>query len=156
MAIKEFKGKYFFLSNFYTSPVPLGGIIFPTGEHAFQAAKCINSDDVEKIAKANTPSAAKALGRRVHMRPDWEDVKYGVMLEVVRAKFYADYGLAKGRPDEKEIVVVHGAARGADRMAKRFVDQAVSYFRTHGTTIRQEPHPVTEAEWARFKGYAGN
>jgi|SRR6478736_1848795 len=95
MAIKEFKGKYFFLSNFYTSPVPLGGIIFPTGEHAFQAAKCINSDDVEKIAKANTPSAAKALGRRVHMRPDWEDVKYGVMLEVVRAKFYADYGLAK-------------------------------------------------------------
>jgi|SRR6478735_2353204 len=84
---------------------------------------------------------------------DFPESRY---LEIVRGISLGIEQVAKERPDEKEIVVVHGAARGADRMAKRFVDQAVSYFRTHGTTIRQEPHPVTEAEWARFKGYAGN
>lgn len=33
------------------------------------------------------PSAAKKLGRRVQLRPDWEDVKVGIMEEIVRAKF---------------------------------------------------------------------
>ena len=33
------------------------------------------------------PSASKKLGRRVKLRPDWEEVKVGLMEEIVRAKF---------------------------------------------------------------------
>ena len=33
------------------------------------------------------PSASKKLGRRVQLRPDWEEVKVGIMEEIVRAKF---------------------------------------------------------------------
>ena len=33
------------------------------------------------------PQAAKRLGRRVELRPDWESVKYDVMYQVCKAKF---------------------------------------------------------------------
>ena len=33
------------------------------------------------------PSSAKKLGRRVQLRSDWENVKYNVMYEIVKAKF---------------------------------------------------------------------
>ena len=33
------------------------------------------------------PSKAKSKGHQVQLRPDWEDVKVGIMEEIVRAKF---------------------------------------------------------------------
>ena len=38
--IKEFRGDYFFLSNFYIAPVIYQNIRFENNEAAFQAAKC--------------------------------------------------------------------------------------------------------------------
>ena len=40
--IPEFSGKYNFLSNFSNSPIKYEGIVYPTVEHAFQAAKTLN------------------------------------------------------------------------------------------------------------------
>ena len=40
-------------------------------------------------------SEAKRLGRRVRLRSDWEQVKYDVMLDVVRAKFNQHPDLAQ-------------------------------------------------------------
>ena len=40
--IGEFDGKFRFLSNFYPSPIFYDGILYPTVEHAFQAAKTVN------------------------------------------------------------------------------------------------------------------
>ena len=41
--IEEFKGKYRFLSNFYArSPVEFDGMIFPSVETAYQAAKTLD------------------------------------------------------------------------------------------------------------------
>ena len=46
------------------------------------------------LTKLN-PSEAKRLGRRVRLRSDWEQVKYDVMLDVVRAKFNQHPDLAQ-------------------------------------------------------------
>lgn len=83
-AIKEFTGKYFFLSNFYAAPVVYQGIRFENNEAAFQAAKCPRR---MRDFCGLSPQAAKRLGRRVELRPDWENVKYNVMYQVCMAKF---------------------------------------------------------------------
>lgn len=88
MVIDRFDGtKYEFLSNFYAHPFMFDGKIYPTAEHAFQAMKATNEHDRQLIADAETPGKAKRLGRKITLRSDWEDIKYTVMLDIVRAKF---------------------------------------------------------------------
>lgn len=88
--ITSFRGDYDFLSNFYPSPVELGGVVFPTAEHAFQAAKCALAADVQKIFACETPAEAKKVGRTVQMREGWDDVKYDAMKAIIRSKFNND------------------------------------------------------------------
>ncbi|KAL3270751.1 hypothetical protein HHI36_021276 [Cryptolaemus montrouzieri] len=87
MAIKGFRDKYKFLSNFYKCEVEYEGITYPTAEHAFQAAKTFNVDERKKILSTKNPVIAKRMGRKVKLRPDWEEVKYEIMTTIVRQKF---------------------------------------------------------------------
>jgi ribA/ribD-fused uncharacterized protein len=80
-AVTAFRGPYSFLSNFH---IEADGL---TGEHRFQAAKCVTGTEVERILSAPSPAAAKAAGRRVQLRPDWETVKIDVMRNIVAHKF---------------------------------------------------------------------
>lgn len=83
--------RFRFLSNFYVgAPIIIDGLEFQTGEHAFQAYKAQNYTDFEIVGTATSPGAAKALGRRIPLREDWEAVKYDVMALVVRSKFTLD------------------------------------------------------------------
>lgn len=84
--INEFRGKYYFLSNFYSAPVEYEGITYQNNEAAFQSAKVINYDNRFKFANLD-PSKAKKLGRRVQLRHGWDKVKFDVMYDVVKAKF---------------------------------------------------------------------
>lgn len=88
--IDSFSGEYRFLSNFYADPH--GG---PTVEHYFQAAKTLNPDEIEAILRARTPGQAKSMGRKATLRPDWDDIKDGVMLELLRDKFYIKHMRSK-------------------------------------------------------------
>lgn len=45
-SIDKFRGEYFFLSNFAPCKVTYKGKVFPTVEHAFQAAKCLDEDEM--------------------------------------------------------------------------------------------------------------
>lgn len=90
-AIVRFAGPYRFLSNFYARPLLYEGERFPTAEHAYQAAKCMRSDEFRMIRDAPSPGAAKRMGRKIAIRDDWEAVKEKVMLSVVRAKFADAY-----------------------------------------------------------------
>lgn len=85
--IDSFKGRSAFLSNFHASPVEFEGATYPTVEHAFQAAKTLDGRGREKIRAAKTPKDAKRLGRSVRLRPDWENVKFSIMGELLRRKF---------------------------------------------------------------------
>lgn len=40
--IKEFRGKYYFLSNFYEAPITYEGITYQNNEAAFQSAKVLD------------------------------------------------------------------------------------------------------------------
>lgn len=85
--IMKFDGSHSFLSNFHPWPVRYKGFIYPTSEHAFQASKAVNIEDVLWIASASTPGIAKSRGRRVRMRDDWDSIKLSCMLSITRAKF---------------------------------------------------------------------
>lgn len=92
MDIKEFRGEYFFLSNFYEAPVRYDGIKFLNNESAFQAMKCENREDRLNFAMLD-PSSAKRKGRRVQLRKDWEDIKEQCMYDIVLAKFSQNHDL---------------------------------------------------------------
>src|ERR1035437_8040051 len=87
-AITDFHGEFNFLSNFYPSNIEThGGRIYPTLEHAFAASKTLNEDERAAINSANSPGLAKRLGRKVTLRPDWNDIRIQVMRELLAIKF---------------------------------------------------------------------
>lgn len=85
--INCFDGKWAFLSNFYHSPIEFEGIFYPTNEHFFQAMKTLDVNERQKVANCVSPGQAKRMGRRVALRPDWEEVKEDVMLQGLQIKF---------------------------------------------------------------------
>jgi ribA/ribD-fused uncharacterized protein len=105
--ITEFRGKYRFLSNFYAARVEWDGVGYPTVEHAFQAAKTTDPQARERIRGAETPGAAKAMGRRVPLRPDWDAVKVDIMRELLFKKFQ-DLDLAAALYATEDVPLVEG------------------------------------------------
>ena len=90
--IGVFGGEHWYLSNFYPCPngVMHNGLIFPTTEHAFQAAKCkLVAHRVVFLDGSVGASESKKLGRAAALRGDWEEVKDQIMFEVCMAKFLA-------------------------------------------------------------------
>ena len=84
--INSFRGKYYFLSNFYETPVTFDGITYRNNEAAFQAQKVLSKEEQTEFSNLNA-SEAKKLGRKVLLRKDWEDVKVLLMQGIVDAKF---------------------------------------------------------------------
>ena len=85
--IVTFEGENAFLSNFEESPFEVAGIKYPTVEHWFQAWKTTDLEIHKAIAAAPTPGKAKRMGRKVDLRPDWEQIKIEVMRAGLRYKF---------------------------------------------------------------------
>ena len=89
--INKFEGEYFFLSNFYPSPIVIKDgedeFIAKTVEHYFQYMKTPSMEEGIGILAANTPGEAKRLGRKCHLHKDWEQIKDEVMLTALRKKF---------------------------------------------------------------------
>jgi ribA/ribD-fused uncharacterized protein len=90
--IDRFAGPWAFLSNFYPAEATLDGIVYPSVEHAFQAAKTYDAGIRAAIRAAATPGDAKRLGRQLRLRRDWETVKVGVMRELLADKFTNNLG----------------------------------------------------------------
>ena len=108
-SIDNFKGDYFFLSNFYQAPVFYSGLLFENAEAAFQSAKC--PDRMEEFCRLN-PSAAKRLGRRVELRADWNEVKDQIMYEVCEAKFTQNDSLKCKLKDTGDAILIEGNSWG--------------------------------------------
>ena len=84
--ICSFSGKYFFLSNFYPVEMDYHGIPYSSSEAAFQAQKTTDLE-LRKIFSKLSAAESKRLGREIHMRPDWEQIKVEVMADIVHKKF---------------------------------------------------------------------
>ncbi|MBO6060667.1 MAG: NADAR family protein [Clostridia bacterium] len=85
--IDSFRGEYGFLSNFHKSRVEFEGMAYPSAEHAFQAAKNPDPEYRSLIASVSSPVTAKRMGKKTQLRPDWEEVKDGIMYELLKSKF---------------------------------------------------------------------
>ena len=89
--IDNFRGEYYFLSNFYNAPVEYEGILYTNNEAAFQSAKLKNknlrTNYIYNGMKYNfatlDPSTAKKFGRHLNLRSDWEEVKFDIMYELL-------------------------------------------------------------------------
>ena len=88
--INKFRGKYGFLSNFYSCIITYEGLTYTSVEAAFQASKTLNPNVREKFTRI-PPDEAKKLGRRVNLRDDWESCKLSVMEDLIRIKFSNEY-----------------------------------------------------------------
>lgn len=85
--IYGFDGIYRFLSNFWFCPIEFGGLIYKSSEHAYQAAKTIDLQERLKIQNCDTAARAKKLGKKLKVRENWDQIKLGIMEELVRQKF---------------------------------------------------------------------
>ena len=87
--VTEFKNDYTFLSNFYPSYILFEGLVYPTVEHAYVAAKSFDSVFKIMIAELSEyqAGAAKRLGRNIELRPNWEKIKVPIMRELLLKKF---------------------------------------------------------------------
>ncbi|KAJ3215067.1 hypothetical protein HDU67_000847 [Dinochytrium kinnereticum] len=106
--ITTFRGQYGFLSNFHPHTILLDGIIYKTSENANHAAKCLNHTDKNAFSDVE-PREAKRMAQSVDLRPDWEEVKVGVMDTILRIKFEPRSELASklARTYPKDIVEVN-------------------------------------------------
>lgn len=105
----EFRGAYDFLSNFYPAEIELDGIVYSTGETAFQAQKTLDME-ARKAFAGLPPGKAKRAGRRLALRSDWESVKLGLMERIVRAKFAQHPELAERLVATGTLPLVEGNA----------------------------------------------
>lgn len=84
--IHSFRGDYYFLSNFSHHPVTYNGKTYLSSEAAFQAQKTL-SEAVQWKFTHLTPRDARTEGRKVTLRPDWEEVKDDIMRDILQSKF---------------------------------------------------------------------
>lgn len=91
--IDKFRGKYYFLSNFYNAKITYDGLEYLNNESAFQSAKLKDVSKRKSFCSLD-PSSAKRKGRHVQLRHDWEKVKFDIMYEIVKAKFTQNKDLA--------------------------------------------------------------
>jgi ribA/ribD-fused uncharacterized protein len=92
--IDRFEGSFRWLSNFYTCDVPYEGIVYPSAEHAYVAAKTTDTHMRVKIAAIETPALVKKFGRTIALRDDWEAIKLQEMRIIVHSKFTHNAWLA--------------------------------------------------------------
>lgn len=85
-----FFGPFRFLSNFHFVDVEYDGVIYRTTEHAYQAAKTLDLTAREIIRQQERPREARRLGQEVVFRPDWEQIKLNVMMELTIQKYAKD------------------------------------------------------------------
>ena len=86
--IAKFDGtEYRFLSNFYMLEIEYEGIKYHSSEHAYQAAKTNDPAQRQSIAALEKPGAAKKAGFKVTLRQGWDNIKDGIMLDILRIKF---------------------------------------------------------------------
>ncbi len=101
--IDSFTGVWAFLSNFHPGEVRLwvtvDGMIhtrevpdakveaYGSLECAYQASKTLDAKKREKFTYFIKPNKAKQMGQELKLRPDWEEVKIGIMRDLLIQKF---------------------------------------------------------------------
>ena len=85
-----YEREFYVFSNFSSFQVEWMGYLWPTSEHAYQAARFFDSSPeyVQKIKDSRSAHEAFeiAQGNKQYQRDNWEAIKTEVMLEICRHK----------------------------------------------------------------------
>lgn len=77
-----------YLSNYHicTNDVEFEGVLYPSSENAYQAAK---TEDIElrKQFLDISPKESKRLGAKIEIRKDWDKIKTSIMYDILLSKF---------------------------------------------------------------------
>ena len=95
--------QYGCFSNFSSHGFELDGAYWPTSEHYFQAQKFVGTPHADQIREVKSPKDAAKMGRdrKRPLRPDWNEVKDGIMRKAVLRKF-------ETHKDIREILLATG------------------------------------------------
>lgn len=89
--IDRFYGQYLWLSNFAVCKIQYEGYVYWSTQAAYQAQKfngtAIQKDRIKKIFGKIQPNEAKMLGSVIPLRQDWQEVRLGIMKELLKLKF---------------------------------------------------------------------
>lgn len=111
--IDRFDGtKYGFLSNFYMRPIWYDGLLYPSSEHAYQAAKTTDIKLREAFTRMITPGETKKYGRKLQLRDNWDNIKARIMFEIVLIKFVSHFDLRQKLLDTGNIELIEGNTWG--------------------------------------------
>ena len=105
--ISNFKGKHYFLSNFYSAQVMYEGLLYKNNESAFQSAKVKDLERRKQFCELD-PSTAKRKRRNVLLRQDWKNVKDEVMYQCVKDKFTRNLDLKQKLLDTGNEELIEG------------------------------------------------
>jgi hypothetical protein len=86
MTISSFSGEFQFLSNFYPCRIKYEAIVYPSVENAYQAAKSLDLQERMEMSKLSA-GKAKRRGNKLQLRAGWNDIKLGIMEDLLRKKF---------------------------------------------------------------------
>lgn len=89
MPIKFYTPEFYVFNNFSAHAIEFREKLYPTCEHAYQAAKCSDLVGQEAIRNARSPLEAKRLANETYKAakdPDWKNKKVAVVEEILRAK----------------------------------------------------------------------
>lgn len=84
--INYFRGEYGWLSNMTEVPIDYAGNLFRSVENAYIWAKSPNKYWLE-FCLNNPPDICKKKSKEIDVRKDWEEVKLGIMYELLKLKF---------------------------------------------------------------------
>ena len=92
-----FASQHSFLSNFAYSPIVIKDVLYPTAEHRYQAKKCEQMEDYDRLKRvlsATTPLEAKRVADEIKETPEWRGYRDEIMEGVINEKFAQNEDLA--------------------------------------------------------------
>ncbi len=107
--------KYACFSNFYPCDISFEGISYSSTEAVWQSLKTLDPD-IRKRFSTYTAAGAKRMGRRVALRPDWEEVKYDLMVKVCYEKFTQNTDLGEILLSTKDEEIVENTTGWHDNI----------------------------------------
>lgn len=90
--IDSFTGEFKFLNNAFPCNVEYQAMDCKSAEHAYQMAKMIDADSLDRnlhmdIADADTITKARRLGRSKPVSSGWDQLRLNVMEQILESKF---------------------------------------------------------------------
>lgn len=120
--------EFYVCDNFASFQVEIWGRLWPTSEHAYQASHFFETapELAEKIAQARSAHDAFKLAKaNADKAPEnWEEVKLGIMEEIVRAKLSQHYYIQQKLLQTGDVPIVEDSPKdsfwgwGVDRQGR--------------------------------------